>query len=63
MDRRDEYIRNAKNELEANGDKIRGKAVFEAREDDYSQFNNTYSTYRIPSSNPYMEKLQASQAK
>lgn len=59
MDRRDQYMKNARKEIEANGDLIKNRAVFEAREEDYSQFNNTYNTYRIPATNPYMEKVKA----
>ena len=59
LDRRDEYMKIARREIEASGDKIRDKAVFEARDSDYSQFNNTYTTYRMPTTNPFMEKVKA----
>jgi hypothetical protein len=60
LDRRDLFMKNARSELEASGDKIKNRAVFEGREEDYSQFNNTYNTYRIPETNKFMEKVKAS---
>jgi hypothetical protein len=62
LDRRDQYMKNARKEIEANGDKIKNREVFETREEDYSQFNNTYNTYRIPATNPFMEKVNAAKA-
>ena len=64
MDRRDTYIENAKKELEEKGGSIRDTEVFEHRQSDYSRFQNTFHTYRVPSTNPYLEKwknLQSSE--
>mmetsp|Transcript_15688 Transcript_15688/g.26151 ORF Transcript_15688/g.26151 Transcript_15688/m.26151 type:complete len:107 (-) Transcript_15688:260-580(-) len=60
LDRRDEFIKKARQNIETNGDAIKNRAVFEGREDDYSQFNNTYNTYKIPSRNHFMDKVNAS---
>ena len=62
LDRRDAYMKKARKEIEATGDKIANRAVFETRDDDYSQFNNTYNTYRIPATNSFMEKVKAAKA-
>ena len=62
LDRRDQYMKNAREEIEANGDQIKNRAVFEAREDDYSRFNNTYNTYRVPATNAFMDKVIAAKS-
>lgn len=60
LDRRDKFIKQARQEIDASAAKqIKNKAVFESREDDYSQFNNTYNTYKIPTSNRFLEKVNA----
>ena len=63
LDRRDQFIKKAREDLQANGDKVANKAVFESREDDYSQFNNTYNTYRMPERNHFMDKVNAATSK
>jgi hypothetical protein len=57
MDRRDKYIALAQKEgvgQAANAD------VYERRDGDYSRYQNAFNTYRVPQTNTYLEKWNAS---
>mmetsp|Transcript_5651 Transcript_5651/g.8589 ORF Transcript_5651/g.8589 Transcript_5651/m.8589 type:complete len:107 (-) Transcript_5651:87-407(-) len=57
LDRRDDFIRQAKSDLSKGSSEIRGVEVFESRKKNYTKFENAFNTYRIPSSNPYLKKV------
>jgi hypothetical protein len=61
LDRRDLYIKLAKEELEK-GEEVKNVAVFERRKADYSDFQNKFETYKIPATNKYLEKIRAADA-
>ena len=62
LDRRDEFIGLAKKAMGENTS-AKGVEVFEKRETDYSRFQNAFNTYRIPETNPYLEKIKAAENK
>jgi hypothetical protein len=62
LDRRDLYLKLAKEGLEKGELEVKNSAVFERRKADYSDFQNKFETYRIPTTNTYLEKIRAADA-
>lgn len=58
MDLRDDLLQNAKKSLEKDNH-IPNVGIYESRKDDYSTFQNTFNTYRIPQTNKYSELIEA----
>lgn len=56
MERRDKFIELARKE----SGQVENAEVYERRNSDYSRFQNAFNTFRIPQSNPYLEKWNAS---
>lgn len=61
MDLRDDNIKAAKEQL-AKDSNLPNISVYEQRQNDYSQFQNAFNTYHIPSTNKYLELIQAADA-
>lgn len=62
MDLRDEQLKHAKKEM-AKDSYIPNAAVYERRSSDYSQFENAYNTYRVPTTNKFLDLIQANNEK
>lgn len=62
LDRRDLYLKLAREAAQDEDFKVVNASVFEDRKADYSDCQNVYNTYRIPSTNKYLEKIRAAGA-
>lgn len=59
LDRRDLYMKLAKEELAKDDAEVRNSSVFEGRRADYSDCQNVFNTYRVPSTNKYLDQIRA----
>jgi hypothetical protein len=62
LDRRDLYMKLAREELNKDDVEVKNASVFEGRRVDYSDCQNAFNTYRIPSTNKYLDQIRAADA-